>query len=104
MSSPRDHLFEECDAWKKEIHILWKKVGDISGEMRQGYSKDRGPGGLSRVGKGYNIRKVKVRPSNISTRPDMECQLFVEVVLDFLKNGTVEEGRTGPCAGIRGAP
>ena len=30
----QEHLFKECGGWKGEIHTLWKKVGDISGERK----------------------------------------------------------------------
>lgn len=29
-----DHLFKECEVWEKEIRVLWRKVGNMSGEGR----------------------------------------------------------------------
>ena len=32
----REHLFKECRTWRDEIRLLWKTVGDISGEAKSG--------------------------------------------------------------------
>lgn len=74
----QEHLFKECGGWKGEIHTLWKKVGDISGE-RKDY-KDGG-GSTPKSGKtsALTMPDRGIHPSETyqeTGRPPAQCSLF----------------------------
>lgn len=81
----REHLFQDCKEWKKEIYTLREGIGNISGD-REG----------KRSGKdfGYDIRKSWARPSNAMIRC-WGTKWFTDAVLAFLRDakvGRVKEG------------
>lgn len=75
----REHLFKECREWKREIHVLWQKVGDLSGERKEG---SRNPL-ESRKGFEYSKRKACARASNRTVRGLPGNEMFTEAVLEF---------------------
>ena len=77
-----EHLFKECRAWKDEIRSLWKKVGEISGDIRV-----RSGGEIYKGRKGFcfGVDRKIVRPGNTSVRKLLGDERFMEAVLKSLE-------------------
>ena len=94
----REHLFKECRAWREEIRLLWKTVGDISGEPRV------------RPGKIYKGRKKgfmlgssggRIRPGNCLVGRLFGDPRFTEAVLKFLADTGWAGSRRGSLSEAR---
>lgn len=59
----REHLSKECREWKKEIHMLQDRVGNVLGDRKDG-ARSGAP--KCKKGLGYDVWKAKIRPSNIA--------------------------------------
>ena len=71
-----------------EIHVVWGKVGDLSGERRNGSENPLKNGKASDIGKAC-------RSSNVAIRGLLSNEIFTEAVPIFLGNigaGTIKEG------------
>ena len=84
----REHLFKECRAWKDEIRRLWKKVGEISGDIRI----RSGEIYKGRKGFCFGMDRKVVRPGNTSVRKLLRDERFVETVLECTGVGRVKKG------------
>ena len=81
----RQHIFQDCKEWKKEIYTLQEGIGNISGDRE---------GKRSEKDFGYDIRKSWARPSNTMIRC-WGTKWFTDAVLAFLRDtkvGRVKEG------------
>ena len=94
----REHLFKECRAWKDEIKMLWKEVGDISDADKT--EEERGSGSLGKrlrrkKGFGFFTHEHRVRPGNCRVGRLMSDPRFTSAVLSFLRNtqvGLIKKG------------
>ena len=78
--------------WGDEIHELWERVGNTSGDREEDGGKHVLKSGK---GFGYDIRKAKIRPSNASIRDLLGNDTFTDAILSFPKDtkvGIVKEG------------
>ena len=87
----REHLFKECRTWREEIRLLWKTVGDISGESRVR------PGRAKKGGKGFMLGSTRGRIStgNFSVGRLFGDSRFTEAVLKFLADTGVGKIKRG---------
>ena len=60
----REHLFNECQRWEREMHRLWERVGNISGEWKPGNQDEHTL--KSRREIGYSARTAK---ANLTDAP-----------------------------------
>ena len=87
----REHLFKECRTWKGEIRLLWKTIGDISGEAKSDASrKGRGKKGFM-----LGPSRGRVRPGNCSVGRLFGDPRFTEAVLKFLADTGVGKAKKG---------
>ena len=82
-----EHLFKECKRWKADFHLLWDKVGNISGKGNPGNKRERGSMDTlrSKRGLGYSVREAKARPSNTAVRELIGNGAYTEASLPFLR-------------------
>ena len=89
----REHLFKECRTWKEEIRLLWKKVGDISGEAGIGAERTR----KRKRNKGFMLGSTRGRigPGSCSIGRLFSDSRFTEGVLEFLASTGVGKVKKG---------
>ena len=90
----RENLFKECKTWRDEIRLLWKTVGDISGEAECD-TLGKGRGRKGRKGFMSGRSRGRVRPGNCSVGRLFGDPRFTEAVLKFLADTGVGKIKKG---------
>ena len=91
----REHLFKECRTWKEEIRLLWRKVGDISGEADIGAKGTRTKKKKKKKGFILGSTGGRIGPGNCSIGRLVSDSRFTAAVLEFLASTGVGKIKKG---------